>query len=76
LWMSPFFTILSDLHFGQFSFSSLIQLSLHTLYTYPYMFGTTKFLSPLQKILPGNYKIATAKKFAKGDIKVRRLLSQ
>ena len=39
--MSPFFTILSDLHFGQFSFSSLIQLSLHTLYTYPYMFGTT-----------------------------------
>ena len=39
--MSPFFTILSDLHFGQSNFSSLIQLSLHTLYAYPYLFGTT-----------------------------------
>ena len=40
--MKPFFTILSDPHFGQLNFSSLIQLSLHTLYTYPYIFGTTK----------------------------------
>ena len=39
--MKPFFTILSDPHFGQLNFPSLIQLSLHTLYTYPYIFGTT-----------------------------------
>ena len=39
--MKPFFTILSDPHFGQLNFSSLIQLPLHNAYTYPYIFGTT-----------------------------------
>ena len=43
--MKPFFTILSEPHFGQLNFSSLIQLSLHTLYTYPYIFGTTEHFS-------------------------------
>lgn len=48
--MKPFFTILSDPHFGQLNFPSLIQLSLHTLYTYPYIFGTTVIFTLFQLI--------------------------